>query len=179
MSRIGNTPIVVPDGIEVNILENKINVKGPKGEMVSPLFFGIQAVLKENIISIQRENNSKDIKAKHGLSRALLANCIQGVHEGFSKLLILQGVGYRATKRGKQLILTLGFSHEILFDEPQDVSIEVLEQTRIKISGIDRQRVGQIASQIRAFRPPEPYKGKGIHYEGERIRRKAGKTGKK
>ena len=179
MSRIGNAPIEIPQGVEVTILEDKIKIKGPKGEMVSPMFQGIQADLRDDIISIKRENDTKDLKAKHGLSRALLSNCIKGVFSGFSKSLILQGVGYKASKKEKKLILALGFSHEVLFDEPDDVSIEVSEQTHIKVSGIDKQRVGQIASQIRAFRPPEPYKGRGIHYEGERIRRKAGKAGKK
>ena len=179
MSRIGNAPIEIPQGVEVSILEDKISIKGPKGEMASPMFQGIQVNLKDNIIFVKRENDMKDLRAKHGLSRALLSNCVKGVSSGFSKSLVLKGVGYRANKKAKQLILTLGFSHEIIFDEPDDVSIDVSEQTQIKISGIDKQRVGQVASQIRAFRPPEPYKGKGVHYEGESIRRKAGKAGKK
>ena len=179
MSRIGNAVIDLPSGIELKVNPNSIDVKGPKGSLAVPLFDGIQVNIKDNRVSIKRSNDVKDLKAKHGLVRALLANCIQGTHEGFRKILIMEGVGYRAKKKGKQLILSLGYSHDTTYDEPEDIHIEVEESVKIIISGIDKQRVGEVAAQIRKLRKPEPYKGKGIHYEGEKIRRKAGKVGKK
>jgi large subunit ribosomal protein L6 len=123
--------------------------------------------------------DDKKLRAKHGLVRALIQNCVIGTSSGYSKILLLQGVGYRAQKRGKDVVFSLGFSHEVIFKEPPDVTVEVLENTKLKVSGIDKQRVGQVAAQIRAFKEPEPYKGKGIRYENEHVRRKAGKTGSK
>ena len=179
MSRIGNRPITIPAGVDLAIQKDFVGVKGPKGEQQVPLFDGIRVSVKENQAIVERSSDLKSIKAKHGLVQALLTNSIIGSHEGFSKTLLLQGVGYRANKKGSQVVLSLGFSHDIPFDEPEDVKIEVQEQTRLIVSGIDKQRVGQIAAQIRSFRPPEPYKGKGIRYEGEIVRKKAGKAGKK
>lgn len=179
MSRIGAKPIVVPKGVKVSVRDQEVLVEGPKGKLSLPVFPGISVEEKDGKILVKRHEDSKEIKAKHGLTRALLANHIIGTSEGFSKVLILQGVGYRAQKRGKDLVLSLGFSHEVVYPEPADVSIEVLEPTKIKVSGIDKQRVGQVAAEIRAFKKPEPYKAKGIKYETEVIRRKAGKTGKK
>jgi len=179
MSRIGNQKLTIPKGVQVKVGSKSVSIIGPKGTLETPIFEGIRVDVEGSIAKVSRANDSKDLKAKHGLVRALLANTIKGTNEGFFKNMVLQGVGYRASKKDKQLVLSLGFSHEILVEEPDDVSIEVPEPTKIKVSGIDKQRVGLIAAKIRAFRPPEPYKAKGIHYENEQIRRKAGKAGKK
>ncbi len=179
MSRIGNQPIMIPDGVSVILEDSVVRVKGPKGELVTQTFNGILVSIKNQQIVVKRESDLKSIKAKHGLVRALLANCILGSSQGFTKTLILQGVGYRAVKKESQLVFSLGFSHDVLFDEPKDVKIDVKDATKLLISGIDKQRVGQVAAQIRSFRLPEPYKGKGIRYEDEHVRRKAGKAGKK
>ncbi|MCS6984197.1 MAG: 50S ribosomal protein L6 [Leptospiraceae bacterium] len=179
MSRIGVKPIPLPKGVRVEVKEKEILVEGPLGKLTLPLFEGITVEEKDGKLQVHRHGESKDMKAKHGLTRALLANHVSGTVQGFSKILVLQGVGYRAQKRGRELVLSLGFSHEVVYPEPSDVKIEVIDPTKIKVSGIDKQRVGQIAAEIRAFKKPEPYKGKGIKYEDEVIRRKAGKTGKK
>lgn len=178
MSRIGNKSIAVPQGVEVNADAEKISVKGPKGTLETPIFEGIVFKQEDGVISLNREDNSPDVRAKHGLTRALLANCIQGVHQGFEKNLEIVGVGFRAAVKGKVLNMNLGFSHEVNFPIPEDLTIEVEANTKLKIKGIDKQRVGQVAAEIRSLRPPEPYKGKGIRYADEYIRRKAGKTGK-
>ncbi|RME93820.1 MAG: 50S ribosomal protein L6 [Candidatus Hydrogenedentota bacterium] len=179
MSRIGNQPIPLAKGVELNILEQEVEVKGPKGSLKAPLFPGIEVSVDGDKIVVKRENDTKEMKAKHGLVRSLINNCVIGVTQGFSKTLILQGTGYRAVKKGNQLSLSLGFSHEVLMPIPSDVNIEAPEATKVVVSGIDKQRVGQVAAVIRSYRPPEPYKGKGVRYENERIFRKAGKAGKK
>lgn len=179
MSRIGNKPIDLPQGVSLTPSAETIVVKGPKGSLTTPMFPGLKLDIEGTTAKISRANDEKDLRAKHGLMRSLLQNCVVGTTSGFSKILLLQGVGYRAQKRGKDLVFSLGFSHEVIFKEPVDVAIEVLENTKLKISGIDKQRVGQVAAQIRSFKEPEPYKGKGIRYESEQVRRKAGKAGAK
>ena len=179
MSRIGCQPILIPRGVSVVVESSAVLIKGPKGELTTPLLENILVSVEDDRAIVKRENDTKAVRAKHGLIRALLANCVIGTHQGFSKTLLLQGVGYRAQKKANQIILSLGFSHDVPFDEPEDVKIEIQESTKLLISGIDKQRVGEVAAQIRSFRPPEPYKGKGIRYENEKVRKKAGKAGKK
>lgn len=179
MSRVGNKPISVPSGVTLDVKPDSIIVNGPKGKLVTPNFAGLKVELDGATLKLTREQDHKDLRAKHGLVRALLQNNIIGASEGYTKTLILQGVGYRAQKRGKDLVLSIGFSHEVVYKDPGDVTIDVPENTKIKLSGLDKQRVGQVAAQIREYKKPEPYKGKGIRFENETVRRKAGKTGKK
>jgi large subunit ribosomal protein L6 len=179
MSRIGNKPIEIPTGVTITASADSVTVQGPKGSLQAPLFPGLALQVSGNTARVVRMGDDKKLRAKHGLVRALIQNCVIGTSSGYSKILLLQGVGYRANKRGKDVVFSLGFSHEVIFKEPPDVTVEVLENTKLKVSGIDKQRVGQVAAQIRAFKEPEPYKGKGIRYENEHVRRKAGKTGSK
>ena len=179
MSRIGRKPIAIPAGVDVTIADgNVVTVKGPKGTLTET-FNGRMTITKEgNEIHVTRPTDEKEDRAIHGLTRTLIHNMVEGVTNGFSKKLEINGVGYRAQKAGKTLTLNLGYSHVITFDEFDDIKFDVPSQTEIIVSGINKQTVGQIAAQIREKRPPEPYLGKGIKYEGEHIRRKAGKTGK-
>ncbi len=178
MSRIGKQPIPIPSGVEVQIAENnQVKIKGPKGELEQSFNPGMVLKLADNQLTVERPDDSKFFCALHGLTRALLANMVQGVNVGFKKTLEINGVGYRANLEEKKLRLQLGYSHLIYFPIPEGLKIEVQKQTVINIEGIDKQLVGQAAADIRAFRPPEPYKGKGIKYANEVIRRKAGKTG--
>lgn len=179
MSRIGNKPIELPAGVTLTTSGDNITVKGPKGTLMAPIFAGLKLEIEGNTAKVTRANDEKELRAKHGLVRSLLQNSVVGATTGYSKLLILQGVGYRAQKKGKDVVFSLGFSHDVIFKEPADVTVDVLENTKLKISGIDKQRVGQVAAQIRGFKEPEPYKGKGIRYENEHVRRKAGKAGAK
>jgi len=179
MSRIGNKPIDLPAGVTITEAANQLTVKGPKGSLQTPIFPGLKVDISGNIAQVSRANDEKDLRAKHGLVRSLLQNCVTGTTTGYSQILILQGVGYRAQKKGKDVVFILGFSHDVVFNEPADVVVEVLENTKLKVSGVDKQRVGQVAAQIRGFKEPEPYKGKGIRYENEHVRRKAGKAGSK
>lgn len=179
MSRIGNKKIDLPQGVALDIVADAVNVKGPKGALSAPLFPGISVEIEGAEATVKRASDEKDIRAKHGLVRSLLQNCVTGTVDGFSKTLILQGVGYRAQVKGKNLVMTLGFSHDINMSIPDDVKVECPEPTKVVVSGIEKQRVGQVAAVIRSYRPPEPYKGKGVRYDGEYIRRKAGKAGKK
>jgi large subunit ribosomal protein L6 len=179
MSRIGNKPIEIPAGVTITAAGDTVTVKGPKGSLQAPLFPGLTVEVSGNTARVSRANDEKELRAKHGLVRSLLNNCVVGTSTGYSQTLLLQGVGYRAQKRGKDVVFSLGFSHEVILKEPSDVTIDVLENTKLKVSGIDKQRVGQVAAQIRAFKEPEPYKGKGIRYENEQVRRKAGKAGSK
>jgi len=175
MSRIGKQPITIPDGVEIKIEHDSVAVKGPKGAVVSPLFNGITAVQEGDSLSLQcADLNNKVMKSKYGLARALLANVVTGVTRGFERVLELRGVGYRAQLQGKNLNLSLGFSHPVMYAIPEGVEAKV-DQSRIILSGIDKQKVGQTAAEIRAFRPPEPYKGKGVRYEDERVIMKEGK----
>lgn len=179
MSRIGLKPINVPAGVEVILgEENFVEVKGPKGTLSQQLSREMKIKMEGNTINIERPSEIKRHKSLHGLTRTLLANMIEGVSKGFSKTLIIEGTGYRAGKSGNKLTLNLGYSHPIEILEHDGMTIEVPEPTKIVISGIDKQKLGNFAANIRSHRRPEPYKGKGIRYEGEYIRRKVGKTGK-
>lgn len=178
MSRIGNAVILIPNGVTVEKAGSSIVVKGPKGELKMNFDPNIEVLIEGSNISVKRKSEQSQIKALHGLTRALLANMIKGVTEGWSKNLELVGVGFRAQSSGDSLNLTIGFSHPVEIKAPVGTAFEVLDNTKIKISGIDKQLVGQVAAKIRAIKPPEPYKGKGIRYEGEVIKRKAGKAGK-
>ena len=180
MSRIGRMPITIPSGVEVKIEPgNAVTVKGPKGTINRTLSGEIEIKRDGAVITLERPNEEKRIKMLHGLTRALLYNMVHGVTQGYSKELEINGVGYRAAKQGKQLVLTIGYSHSVIFEEEPNITYEVPAQNKIIVNGIDKQRVGQLAAVIRGSRPPEPYLGKGIKYAGEVIRRKSGKAGKK
>lgn len=179
MSRIGRLPIDIPDGVTVSIADaNAVTVKGPKGTLNSTMPSAMILKQENGQLIVQRPNDLKKNKALHGLTRTLLNNMIIGVSTGYSKLLEVNGVGYRAAKQGKKLTLNLGYSHPVEMEDPEGIETAV-DGNKITVSGIDKQKVGQYAAQIREKRPPEPYKGKGIKYSTEVIRRKAGKTGKK
>jgi len=178
MSRIGYKIIKKPEKAKIEIRENSVLVEGPKGKLESPLFEGITVVEKDGNIQVNRADDSKELKARHGLVRSLINNSVIGVIDGFSKSLVLNGVGYKANLKGNVLILNLGYSHEIQYKIPDDIKIEVKDSTKVLVQGISKQRVGQIAAEIREYRKPEPYKGKGVRYDDEVIRRKAGKAGK-
>lgn len=177
MSRIGKLPIQLTSGVKVNIGGERVEVQGPKGTMSHSLPRGITARIEEQQMLIQRKNDSKRQRAMHGLSRALLANAVHGVTTGFTRNLEIHGVGYRAELAGKTLKFNLGYSHPIEFAVPEGITVKVDRNTRLSISGCDRQQVGQVAAEIRALRPPDVYKLKGIRYENEVLRKKAGKTG--
>lgn len=176
MSRIGKKPVVIPKGVDVSLSGNDIKVKGSKGELALSVHPEMAVKVEEGEIVVERPSDEKKHKALHGLSRSLIQNMVTGVSEGFAKTLEIIGVGYRAEMKGKTLNLALGYSHPVDFEVPEGVTIETPNQTTIVISGADKQAVGQAAAVIRGFRPPEPYKGKGIRYQGEQVRRKAGKT---
>lgn len=179
MSRIGKMPIAIPDKVEVKVAENNVvTVKGPKGELTREFAPEMEISQENGEVVIKRPNDEKRIKALHGLTRALLNNMVVGVTDGFTKTLEINGVGYRAEKKGKTLILHLGYSHLIEMDDPDGIETKV-DGNKILVSGISKEQVGQVAANIRAKRGPEPYKGKGIKYDYETIRRKEGKTGKK
>ena len=180
MSRIGRMPISVPAGVEVKVeTGNLVTVKGPKGTLKKQLHPAINIAVDGAVIHVTRPNDLKENRALHGLTRTLLNNMIIGVAEGYKKELEVNGVGYRAAKQGKQLVLNVGFSHQVTMDEEEGITIEVPAPNKIIISGPDKQQVGQFAAEVREKRPPEPYKGKGIKYADEVIRRKVGKTGAK
>ncbi|EKO87366.1 ribosomal protein L6 [Leptospira interrogans serovar Grippotyphosa str. 2006006986] len=179
MSRIGKAEIKLPEKVEVKQESANIKVKGPLGELSTPIFEGISVKTENGIVKLERSNEDQKVVALHGLTRALLMNCVKGVSQGWEKNLEITGVGYRAQKRGEDLVMSLGFSHEVVYKAPKGIKIDVQEQLKIKVSGIDKQLVGQVAADIRSKRPPEPYKGKGIKYAEEFIKKKAGKTGKK
>ena len=179
MSRIGRAPITIPAGVTVTIGENNlVTVKGPKGELKQSFNTAMTLTLEGNTLTVTRPNDEKENRAIHGLTRTLINNMVVGVTAGYSKTLEINGVGYRAEKQGKKLVLNLGYSHPVFFEEDGKVTFDLPNNTTVVVSGIDKQAVGQVAAQIRAKRPPEPYLGKGIKYTGERIRRKAGKAGK-
>lgn len=180
MSRIGRAPIAVPAGVVVTLAEgNTVSVKGPKGTLTQRFSPAMSIEINENVIQISRPDDDKTNRSLHGLTRTLISNMVVGVTKGFNKELQIEGVGYRAQKQGKQLVLNIGYSHQVIFEENSDISIEVPAPNRIVISGPDKQKVGQYAAEVREKRPPEPYKGKGIRYLGEVVRRKEGKTGAK
>jgi large subunit ribosomal protein L6 len=176
VSRVGKKPISIAAGVKVERQQQEVRVKGPKGQLTATVHPSIGFDIKDDQILVTRSSELKPVRALHGLWRALMQNMIVGVTQGYQKKLELVGVGYRAEMKGKKLQLLLGFSHPILFQPPEGITIEVPVQTNITISGIDKQLVGLVAAKIRSFRPPEPYKGKGVKYEGEYIRRKAGKA---
>ncbi|MEK0317512.1 50S ribosomal protein L6 [Cohnella sp. 56] len=179
MSRIGRKPIQVPNGVNVNLDNNVITVKGPKGTLSRELHKDMKLVVEEGVINVERPTDNKEHRALHGTTRSVVANMVSGVTEGFAKNLELVGVGYRASKQGEKLVLNVGKSHPVEFVAANGIEFEVPAQNRITVRGIDKEAVGSIAAKIREVRPPEPYKGKGIKYEGERIIRKEGKAGKK
>jgi large subunit ribosomal protein L6 len=178
MSRIGRLPVQLPQGVSLKVGVDSVEVKGPKGVLMSPLPPGISCKVEEGSARLSRRSEAKREKAFHGLSRALLANAVKGVTDGFTKQLEIQGIGFKAQLEGEKLELALGFSHPVSYKIPEGVTISVDKKlTQITISGTDRQKVGQVAAEIRGLKPPEPYKGKGIRYAGEKIRRKVGKAG--
>ena len=178
MSRIGKRPIAVPDKVTVNIDGQHIKVKGPKGELERVLPSLVSVEQDGSTLSVKRQDDSRISRQRHGLSRTLVANMIDGVSKGFEKRLSIQGVGYRAQVKGKQLILNVGYSKPVEIDPPEGIQLAVENNTQVIVSGINKEVVGNVAARIRAVRPPEPYKGKGIRYLGEVVRRKAGKAGK-
>ena len=180
MSRIGRAPITVPAGVEVKVDENNhITVKGPKGTLERDLVPQMNIEIDAGVIRVTRPDDSKENRSLHGLTRTLVDNMVVGVTQGFEKKLEINGVGYRAVKEGKSLVLNIGFSHQVTVSENDDIQIEVPDANHVVIKGIDKQKVGQFAAEVRGKRPPEPYKGKGIKYDYEVIRRKEGKTGAK
>ena len=178
MSRIGRMPITVPAGVEVKNENNLITVKGPKGELTKHFSTELGIEVAECTITVTRPNDEKKYRSLHGLTRTLIANMVEGVTNGYSKTLEIEGVGYRAAKQGTKINLNLGFSHPVIFEETDAIKLDVPQPNKIVVSGIDKQAVGQFAAEIREMRTPEPYKGKGIRYAGERIIRKEGKSGK-
>ena len=178
MSRIGRAPIAIPAGVEVKLDGNHITVKGPKGTLERDLAPQMIIEIDGATILVKRPNDEKENRSLHGLTRTLINNMVTGVTAGFSKTLEIQGVGYRATKEGKNLVMNLGYSHQVIMSENEDIQIEVPDANHIVIKGIDNQKVGQFAADTRSKRPPEAYKGKGIRYQGEYVRIKEGKTGK-
>ena len=178
MSRIGRKPIVIPAGVEVTIKDNVVTVKGPKGTLNSKIHPMMIVKIEGGEVLVTRPNDEKEARSLHGLTRTNISNMVEGVVNGFEKKLEVQGVGYRVAKQGKSLVMNLGFSHQVIVDETDEIKIEAPDANTIIIKGIDKQKVGQFAAEVREKRPPEPYKGKGIKYIDEVVRRKEGKTGK-
>lgn len=179
MSRIGIKPIPVPSGVNVEIgKDNNVKVKGPKGELASAFTPRVTIIQEDGTLRVERSSEAREVRALHGLTRSLLNNMVTGVHAGYTKNLEIQGVGYRAALEGKTLVLNVGYSHQVRMTPPDGITYAVEGTNRIAVSGIDKQVVGEEAARIRGVRPPEPYKGKGIRYAGEQVRRKAGKAGK-
>lgn len=176
MSRIGKQPVAVPKGVDVALDGATLKVKGPKGELSMTVHPEMSVAIEDGEVRVSPPSDVQRHRALHGLTRSLVANMVEGVTQGFSRTLEIVGVGYRADKRGNSLTLALGYSHPIEFDPPAGIDVEVPNQTTIVVQGADKQLVGQVAAEIRGFRPPEPYKGKGVRYQGEQVRRKAGKT---
>jgi large subunit ribosomal protein L6 len=179
MSRIGKAPIPLPNGVTVDMQGSTVTVKGPKGTLQQSLHPEMTIEQDDGVLLVERPSDSRDHRSLHGLTRSLLNNMVVGVSDGYAKTLVIEGVGYRAAMEGKTLVLNVGYSHPIYFEPHKDMSFEVEDRGKtIRVFGIDKQMVGEIAAQIRKTRPPEPYKGKGVRYDGEYIRRKAGKAGK-
>ncbi|EWG09204.1 MULTISPECIES: 50S ribosomal protein L6 [Bacillales] len=178
MSRIGKKPIEIPTGVTVTNDNNTVTVKGPKGELTRSFNQDIEIKVEDSVINVSRPSDAKEHRALHGTTRALLANMVEGVSKGFERGLELIGVGYRAQKQGKKLVLNVGYSHPVEIEPEEGIEVEVPSNTKIIVKGTNKERVGALAANIRDVRPPEPYKGKGIRYEGEYVRRKEGKTGK-
>ncbi|MDK2785073.1 MAG: large subunit ribosomal protein [Bacillota bacterium] len=178
MSRIGKRPIPVPAGVEVEIEGNTVRVRGPKGELKRELPPEISVVREGDVLKVVRAGDEDRDRALHGLTRTLIANMVEGVTRGYSKALEINGVGYRASKQGRKLVMQLGYSHPVEIEPPEGIEFEVPAPTKVIVHGLDKELVGEVAADVRRRRPPEPYKGKGIHYEGEKLRHKVGKTGK-
>ena len=178
MSRIGRMPIAIPAGVDVKLDGHQITVKGPKGTLTHTVHSNMAANIEGNEILVTRPNDAKENRSLHGLTRSLIANMVEGVSNGFKKELEINGIGYRGEKQGKDLVLTIGYSHKVVFSEIEGITIEVPAPNKVIISGPDKQLVGQFAANVREARPPEPYKGKGIKYVDEYVRRKEGKAGK-
>ena len=178
MSRIGNKPVQIPAGVEVAVNGNNVVVKGPKGQLELDVFEKLAINVEDNVLTVSRPDDERETRARHGLTRALIHNMVVGVSEGFEKKLELTGVGYRVALKGKDLDLSLGYSHPVIYKAPENIEFLVPDNTHITVKGISKEQVGQVAAEIRGKRPPEPYKGKGIHYLGEHIRRKLGKAAK-
>ena len=176
MSRIGRTPVTVPSGVNINVNDDNVVVKGPKGELTVPVSRRLEVNVKNEEVNVSRPTDNREDRAQHGLARSLINNAVTGVTDGFTRNLEIRGVGYRAQMRGQSIELSLGFSHPVVIDAPEGITIATPDQTHITISGIDKQLVGQVAANIRAIRPPDSYHGKGVRYEGEQVRLKAGKT---
>jgi large subunit ribosomal protein L6 len=179
MSRIGKMPIPLPANVAVTVDRNTVRVKGPKGELTRTVRPEMKVEVAGGQVLVHRETDEKQHRAFHGLTRALLANMVHGVTEGYRRTLEIVGVGYRAEKKGKALVLTVGYSHQVTYPEPDGITLSTTSPTVVVVEGIDKEKVGQVAAEIRGVRPPEPYKGKGIRYQGEQVRRKAGKAGAK
>ena len=178
MSRIGKKPVTIPAGVEVKVDDNNlVTVKGPKGELQGQVSKLVKVEIKEDGLEVTRDTDERTARSQHGLARTLIANMVEGVSNGFEKKLLLEGVGYRAEKKGNTLVMQLGYSHPVEMEDPEGITTETPDATTILVKGIDKSLVGNYAANIRAWREPEPYKGKGIRYEGEFIRRKEGKTG--
>jgi len=178
VSRIGNKPVEVPSGVDVKVDGSTVTVKGPKGELTQTFHPDMTISMADDAVVVERPSDEREHRSLHGLTRSLIANMVIGVSEGFEKKLEIVGVGYRAALKGRDLELQLGFSHPVLVQAEEGITFDVPVPTKITVSGIDKQRVGQVASEIRDWRRPEPYKGKGVRYEGEHVRRKLGKTAK-
>ncbi|UII56089.1 50S ribosomal protein L6 [Cytobacillus spongiae] len=178
MSRVGKKPIEIPAGVTISFDNNTVTVKGPKGELTRTFSPDIEIKVEDNIITLTRPTDSKEHRTIHGTTRALLANMVEGVSKGYERGLELIGVGYRAQKQGNKLVLNVGYSHPVEIEPEEGIEVEVPSNTKIIVKGTNKERVGALAANIRDVRPPEPYKGKGIRYEGEYVRRKEGKTGK-
>ena len=178
MSRIGRMPITLPKGVAINVKEGAVTVKGPKGELVRSFNPDMQFAVNDNVVTVSRPDDSRSHRSLHGLSRTLLANMVEGVSKGYEKSLEVVGVGYRVEKQGDKVMLRVGFSHQVEVGAMPGVKIDVEGNNKIKVTGIDKELVGEAASRIRSLRPPDPYKGKGIRYSGETVRLKAGKAGK-
>jgi large subunit ribosomal protein L6 len=178
MSRIGKLPVEIPGGVNVAVADSAVHVKGPKGELSQHVLPQVVVKVDGSVLTVERSGDGKPARSAHGLTRTLIANMVHGVTKGFRKSLEIQGVGYRVNKSGEDLNFSLGYSHPVVFKAPPDVRFTVEGTNKIHVEGIDKQRVGQIAAEIRNLRPPEPYKGKGVRYEGEIVRKKVGKAGK-
>ena len=178
MSRIGRSPVTIPSGVDVTISGREVTVKGPRGQLNMTVVQPIEVAQSDGVITVTRPNDEGEIRALHGLSRSLIANMVTGVTEGYSKTLEIVGVGYRVQARGKDLEFSLGFSHPVPVIAPEGITLRVESPTRFVVEGIDKQQVGEVAANIRKLRKPDPYKGKGVRYEGEHIKLKVGKTGK-
>ena len=179
MSRIGRLPITIPSGVEVSIEGQDVTVKGPKGTLKHTVATPIEIAREDGVLSVTRPNDERQSRALHGLSRTLVANMVEGVTQGYSKTLEIVGVGYRVAPKGSDLEFSLGFSHPVIVPAPEGISFAVESPTRFSVSGIDKQQVGEVAANLRKLRKPDPYKGKGVRYAGEQVRRKVGKAGKK